>query len=289
MNLEESTVRTRATIMTACCLALLSLSARRGIGQDAEVIGTPSPYQQASPASMPYNATGDLGTGCESSCTPPTTPWYYWWSTWHWFDRYHDRGQHYAYQPPLPGWYYFRPYSVSQLRAQQEAAMQWGGDPRNPYAVGNLPAPETAPRPATVTPLSSRQTSPNVSYEIAASYAEPSVQQAAPAADIVPWPVILRNPRFAADRARIEEPYRRSLRGQGAPTAADYQDMIDAAAQMKATLWQMTVDVSDQDSLSAEKFLEQLAAEARDQLRASLAPADAGSASVYSGGTMSGY
>jgi hypothetical protein len=228
--------------------------------EGAETIGTPAPYQQSSNA-----APCDMG--CEAPGTPPTTPWYYWWSSWHWFDRDHDRGQHYAYLPPLPGWYYFRPYSVSQLRAQQEAVQQWGGDPRNPYAVGTLPPPEYAPRPATVVPASTTtmRTSSSSRYEITASYTEPVTQPVA--ATIVPWPTVLRDRQFATERARIEEPYRRSLSGQGAPTAADYQEMIDAAAQMKAILWQTVPNISEPDSTNAEKFLDQLALEARGQLR----------------------
>jgi hypothetical protein len=38
------------------------------------------------------------------------------------------------YAPPVPGTYYFRPYSVIGLRDQQADVMLWGGDPRAPYA-----------------------------------------------------------------------------------------------------------------------------------------------------------
>jgi hypothetical protein len=225
--------------------------------EGAEVVGSPAPCMQGCPTG------GDMG--CEAPCTPPTTPWYYWWSSWHWFDRCHDRGQHYAYLPPLPGWYYFRPYSVSQLRAQQEAAMQWGGDPHNPYAIGTLPAADSASHQPTVAPASVTRASASSNYAITAAYAEPVAQPAAPS--IIPWPTVFRDHPFDAERERIEAPYRRSLNGQGAPTAADYQEIIDAAAQMKAILWQTTGTVSEQDSQIAEKFLDQLALEARSQLQ----------------------
>ena len=68
------------------------------------------------------------GAPCGAAYPPRPTPWYYWWLP------YHGRGQHYAYLPPIPGWYYFRPYSLEQLQAQQRAVSGWGGDPRNPYS-----------------------------------------------------------------------------------------------------------------------------------------------------------
>jgi hypothetical protein len=42
--------------------------------------------------------------------------------------------QHYAYFPPLHGYYYFRPYHPSHIEVQQQRVITWGGDPRNPYA-----------------------------------------------------------------------------------------------------------------------------------------------------------
>jgi len=39
-----------------------------------------------------------------------------------------------AYPPPVPGSYYFRPYSVIGLRDNQADALLWGGDPRDPYS-----------------------------------------------------------------------------------------------------------------------------------------------------------
>ena len=41
---------------------------------------------------------------------------------------------HYAYYPPMHGYYYFRPYHHSHVPTQQLLVTQWGGDPRNPYS-----------------------------------------------------------------------------------------------------------------------------------------------------------
>jgi hypothetical protein len=45
-----------------------------------------------------------------------------------------DMFPHYAYFPPMHGYYYFRPYHHSHLAQQQTSVTGWGGDPRNPYA-----------------------------------------------------------------------------------------------------------------------------------------------------------
>jgi hypothetical protein len=57
-----------------------------------------------------------------------TSPWWCWWI------KPSERLPHFAYAPPVPGTYYFRPYSVIQLREQQAMAAVWGIDPRTPYS-----------------------------------------------------------------------------------------------------------------------------------------------------------
>ena len=42
--------------------------------------------------------------------------------------------QHYAYYPPMHGYYYFHPYHYSHVPAHQDFAGRIGIDPRNPYA-----------------------------------------------------------------------------------------------------------------------------------------------------------
>ena len=61
------------------------------------------------------------------SPTPSPISWWYWWNTCN------GRGQHYAYLPPLPGWYYFRPYSMGQLA--RSASWPTLGRHPNPDAV----------------------------------------------------------------------------------------------------------------------------------------------------------
>lgn len=284
---------TRTIIIVGGCLIATSVfSAPTMAAEGVETIPTPAPYQQYRPQPTPSTLPVDMGY--ESQGSPPTYPWYYWWSSWHWFDRCVDRGQHYAYLPPLPGWYYFRPYSVAQLRAQQEAVIRWGGDPRNPYAPGILPEPDSKPvRRNAVAAVST--TSSGTSYEIVASHTTPvsppprvsrsprvssppvspptvsPPRMPQPKVGIIPWPTVLCDQRFAFERARIEDPYRLNHNGQAVPTAADYQDIINAAARMKVTLWQMTAEISPQESNLAEKFLDQLATEARGQLQIGMA------------------
>lgn len=97
----------------------------------------------------------------------------------------------------------------------------------------------------------------------AVSFESPRVEPQA-ATDIIKWLPVLCEPRFDADRAKIEAPYRRTPKAS--LTAADYQSMIEVAGQMKATLGQMTAEISAQDYLTAEKFLDQLIAEARGRI-----------------------
>lgn len=250
---------TRNLLILACCLASSGAKAAfGGVPEGAEVIPAPSPISSPQMA-MPMSD----GTTCGVPGTPSTSPWYYWWDTWHWFDTCHDRGQHYTYLPPLPGWYYFRPYSVGQLRAQQEAVIQWGGDPRNPYCTGTLSQPrEQARARATSTPSLTRRAA-------ATSDQAAAPPQAAPG--IIPWPPVLCDPRFAHERARIEDPFRHTLQGQGNPATEDYQGIVDAVEQMKSILRQITAEISVREGLSAERFLDQLAAEAREEAHVQVA------------------
>ena len=86
------------------------------------------------------------------------------------------------------------------------------------------------------------------------------------ATDIIPWPPVLWDTRFAEHRAAVEAPYRRDAGTQKVRTAADYESIIEAAGQMKLLLEAMTAEMSAQDYLHAERFLDQLAAEARGRI-----------------------
>jgi hypothetical protein len=83
------------------------------------------------------------------------------------------------------------------------------------------------------------------------------------ATDIIPWPPVLWDSRFAQQRAVVEAPYRRET----TRTVADYESMIEAAGRMKLILGEMTSELSAQEYLHAEKFLDQLAAEARGRIQ----------------------
>lgn len=281
-------MRTRNLAFLLCCLAASNALAANGfVPEGAEIVSTPA----ISPTNTQLCPCPTGAPPCETPATPPSAPWYYWWSSWHWFDNCHDRGQHYPYLPPLPGWYYFRPYSVGQLRAQQEAVMQWGGDPRNPYAGGivqspsqpqpplqpqpapqsqrspqrELPAPPSPPANARTT-NAVRQTSLEVTSNSVAPIPPASAGTATIASEpapLIPWPTILRDARFSDQRARVETPFRRDLGSQPNLSAADCQNIAEAGEQMKNILWQMGSSVSTQDSMEAERFLSQLIAEAR--------------------------
>jgi hypothetical protein len=101
---------------------------------------------------------------------------------------------------------------------------------------------------------------PSISRASDGGFEAPQAPKAA--TDIIPWQPILCEPEFAAQRAAIEAPYRRGA----ALTEADYQTMIEAAGQMKAILQKMTTQISAQEYLGAEAFIDQLAAEARGRI-----------------------
>ncbi len=86
------------------------------------------------------------------------------------------------------------------------------------------------------------------------------------ATDIIAWPPVLWDSRFAEARATVEAPYRRSAETQSARTVADYESMIEAAEQMKFLLVAMASEISAQEYLHTEQFLDQLAAEARGRI-----------------------
>jgi hypothetical protein len=92
--------------------------------------------------------------------------------------------------------------------------------------------------------------------------AKPSAENEA-----VPWPKALLDACFAAQRARIEAPFRRVLSSKGSGfNSADCMNIIEAAKQMKVLLGQIAVQISEEDRIEAANFLDQLAAQARSIL-----------------------
>jgi len=96
----------------------------------------------------------------------------------------------------------------------------------------------------------------------------PNVPQSVVATDVIKWLPVLCEPQFTEQRDRIEAPYRRVPKGD--PTVADYREMMDAAGQMKNILKRMTADISAQDYLNAQAFLDQLIGEARSRIEKAL-------------------
>jgi hypothetical protein len=139
------------------------------------------------------------------------------------------------------------------ILGQQQSNKDWWFQVQQQQLAQRPPMPQRSP-------MSSG--APVAGFESAAS--APASPQAA--TDIIKWPPLLCDPQFAQQRARIEAPYRRSSQGQGNPTDADYQAMIEAAAQMKAILKQLAANISAQDYINADAFLDQLAAEARGRI-----------------------
>jgi hypothetical protein len=105
-------------------------------------------------------------------------------------------------------------------------------------------------------------------YTGAAAGFEPSPTPHAPQAtdDIIKWLPLLQAPQFAADRAKIEAPYRRSTKGLSRPTTDDYKNMIKTAERMKVTLKGMATNLTAQEYIDAESFLDKLADEARERV-----------------------
>ncbi len=93
----------------------------------ASAVPAPSPVQGA----CPYQVAGAPLPGGMIQIVPGpdyASPWWKWWAC------ARCRLPHLTYPPPVPGTYYFRPYSVIGLRDNQADVLLWGGDPRDPYA-----------------------------------------------------------------------------------------------------------------------------------------------------------
>ena len=112
---------------------------------------------------------------------------------------------------------------------------------------------------------------PGMSAAMANFEPEPAALSSRAATDVIKWPVVLQDERFAEQRAMIEAPYRRVPKAN--PTLTDYRDMVEGTEQMKAFLKQMLAEISAQEYLSAESFLNQLAGEARGRIEKA-APAE---------------
>jgi hypothetical protein len=80
--------------------------------------------------------------------------------------------------------------------------------------------------------------------------------------DIIQWPTLLQEPCFAAARAKIEAPYRRTPPKLSAPNEEDYQQMAAAVDDMRAILeWRQSEGVNTNQFNAARNFLIQLGGE----------------------------
>ena len=97
----------------------------------------------------------------------------------------------------------------------------------------------------------------------------PSTMQQAPArksTDIIPWPAVLRDARFAQQRARVEGPFRKQAAEGTPPTVDEYKGMIDAGEKMKQILKGAAYQISAGDYMAVEKFLDAMAAESQERI-----------------------
>lgn len=145
-----------------------------------------------------------------------------------------------------------RAQSQRAINQQQGAKDMWFQQRQRQLAESKTPARY---RPA---PVASGV--PSASFTPATATLQPTEPQ--PSTEIIKWLPLLKDPRFAKQRARVEAPYLERAAGRGDVTVAEYREMIDATVQMKTILKQMANEISAADYLAAEKFLDTLAAEA---------------------------
>lgn len=144
---------------------------------------------------------------------------------------------------------------ASTMPSAEQAARDWM------YRQQSRVAPAPRQSSNAPPPVSPGAMSPSPSY-VASTL---QMQTAPPKADdLIKWPALLRNSRFAEQRATVEAPYRRPSSEDGGPTVDDFHKMVDATAEMKLILKGMANEIRASQYLDAEKFLDTLAAEARE-------------------------
>jgi hypothetical protein len=171
-------------------------------------------------------------------------------------------GRHYAAQSRLLG---------EQIAAQQSAAMQRSirhamsaeAERRSDQIFGRQQADHDWWLQVQQQQIAERQ----LVAQLAAMTAGVRAASAPKAAtDVIRWPPLLQAPQFAEQRAQIEAPYRRNSKSPIAPTAADYKNMIQAAERMRSIVKELTANLTAQEYLDSQAFLDRLAAEARGRL-----------------------
>jgi hypothetical protein len=112
---------------------------------------------------------------------------------------------------------------------------------------------------------------------VAAAQSTSGTAPAGKSSEVIRWPTILKDPRFAAEREQIEAPFRRGLSGGPHPTAADYRALITTSEAMKVKLRAMAPELIASEYLAVDSFLDQMEGEARtriEELEARAKPAE---------------
>lgn len=85
--------------------------------------------------------------------------------------------------------------------------------------------------------------------------------------EIMLWPTLLKEQRFDRDRADVEEPFRRAYADGKPLTINDYQGIIKAVKQIKATVKDMESQIVETEYTSVQKYLDDLIADAEKRIK----------------------
>ncbi|MGD0653483.1 MAG: hypothetical protein ABSA16_04010 [Thermoguttaceae bacterium] len=93
--------------------------------------------------------------------------------------------------------------------------------------------------------------------------AKPAVQK-----EIMIWPTLLKDQRFEGDRTDVEVPFRRAYADGKPLMVADYQGIIKAVENMKASVKSMESQLVETEYNSVQKYLDDLIADAQKRIQA---------------------
>jgi hypothetical protein len=98
----------------------------------------------------------------------------------------------------------------------------------------------------------------------------PTREPTKPAApkEIMLWPTILKEQRFDSDRTDVESPFRRAYADGKPLTVADYQGIIKAVENIKATVKSMESQLVEEEYTAVQKYLDDLIADAQKRIQA---------------------
>jgi hypothetical protein len=134
---------------------------------------------------------------------------------------------------------------ADQMFLQQQAGRDWWGQVQQQQIAARQQA-------AMLTAMAAPKPEPSAAAKVAT--------------DVVKWPPLLQGTQFAEQRTQIEAPYRRKAKSPIAPTAADYQKMLQGVEQMQSTVKTMAPGITAQQFFDARAFLDHLTADIRGRL-----------------------